>query len=686
MESDSDESDGVIEIDPKGRYVSPADFVAPPREYPEISVTAAACNWLGPQRKFEKYQESESPRKPLIAPWRSNLVVMSHRHDLLFAVYDFDIVYVYKPQGQSACIGKPLLKLKAPTSGPGLTGYNDPRHPHGINHLIAGLLGTKEIILFACDDGDVLAYYTDQIASEIAFEGVVREKNTGPKPFGGYSQIKPIFHQNVIQSAWGLAIHTTSRKIAVSSNTAIIHVFTFGLAGPNQSGEVTSSQDQWPVYGAQDNNDIGWNAHIILAGHGTNIPTVAFDNSGQDPEGRYLISADIGNEVRVWDLWTGRAPGIFAENGAFGSKLLEMRLDGSLNMGWSCLCIDPASYWPSTTVAETFGCQGVSYCASPEHWDNSCNAALVPDNMSVHPRTSLLGNPHGPHPVDPRVESGLIPETGGERSGLMIGSQRLWIDSVREARRQLTNSRARRKHASISTAKIFSTNRVDKTIAVVNSKYPYQPQFDILVCTKTDINLVYQIPEANKLDYNQQTKHSEESEHKQSTGGNRQTGHGQTTGCDLPPHNLRRNRQAHRNREEECGRIVCRDALTQRRPISEPNFAGFRRLNMVLQVRELGIVLVGCQTGRVAVMSLTCMRDAPSIKSFRIDRILPTWSQEEEGLRPTMPLYGMALGPVNPGDEFHNGAWRLMLFYYDHTILVYYIRRDLNGSIKTWQR
>ena len=685
MESDSDESDGVIEIDPKGRYVPLADFVAPARNYPEISVTAAAYNWLGHQRKFEKDEESASPTKPLISPWRSNLVVLSHRHDLLFAVYDFDIIYVYKPRGQSEYIGKPLLKIKVPTSRPGLTGYNDPGHPHGINHLIAGLLGTKEIILFACDDGDVMAYYTYKIACEIEFKIVARENNSDPKPSEGCSQIRPFFHQNVNKSAWGLAIHTISRKIAVSSNTAIIHVFNFGLVS-NTSKESTVSQDQWPVYAAPNNDDIGCNAHVRLNGHGTNTPTVAFDNSGQDPEGRYLISADIGNEVRVWDLWTGRATGAFGENGAFGSKLLEMRLDGSITMGWSCLCIDPASYWPTNTVVETFGCQGVSYCASPEYWDNSCNAALVPDNMSVHLRTSLLGNPHGPHPVDPRVELGLIPEQGGERSGLVIGSQRLWIDSVREARRKLTNSKARRKHATISTANTFSTSRVDKTIAVVNSKYPYQPRFDILVCTKTDINLIYQTPRVSKSDRNQQTRQGQENGHNKPTGSDLPTGHDQTTWRDPLPYNPRRKRQTRHNREEECGHIVCRDALAQRRPISEPNFAAFRRLNMVLQIRELGIVLVGCQTGRVAVISLTCMKDAPSIKSFRIDRILPTWSQEEEGLRPTMPLYGMALGPVDPGDETHSGVWRLMLFYYDHTILVYHIRRELNGSISTRQR
>jgi hypothetical protein len=44
-------------------------------------------------------------------------------------------------------------------------GYIDIARPHCINNIMVGNLGTHEILLMCCDDGDVLAYYTRTISS-----------------------------------------------------------------------------------------------------------------------------------------------------------------------------------------------------------------------------------------------------------------------------------------------------------------------------------------------------------------------------------------------------------------------------------------------------------------------------------------------------------------------------------------
>lgn len=88
---------------------------------------------------------------------------------LYFAAYQ-DAIHVTIPRGlQQMLPGKADLVLKPSASPQALNvgGYIDHLLPHCINHIIVGNLGEYEILLIACDDGDVLAYYTHVIAVEI---------------------------------------------------------------------------------------------------------------------------------------------------------------------------------------------------------------------------------------------------------------------------------------------------------------------------------------------------------------------------------------------------------------------------------------------------------------------------------------------------------------------------------------
>jgi hypothetical protein len=112
----------------------------------------------------------------------------------------------------------------------------------------------------------------------------------------------------------------------------------------------------------------------------------------------------------------------------------------------------------------------------------------------------------------------------------------------------------------------------------------------------------------------------------------------------------------------------------------------YDRLNMLAAIPELSLVLVASQVGRVALFTVTRLVDrftrAGHSVAMRLDLILPFKSEEtQERIRPTHGLMGIAVAPMQ--GERKRGAktgegprrWRLMLHYFNHTILSYEISR-----------
>lgn len=102
---------------------------------------------------------------------------------MYFAAYQ-DQVHVTIPRGLKQILpGAADLILNLPVSERAVRvgGYIDDTKPHCVNHMIVGNLGEHEILLMGCDDGDVLAYYTDTIVTmlEVSSSGDVR---TWPQP------------------------------------------------------------------------------------------------------------------------------------------------------------------------------------------------------------------------------------------------------------------------------------------------------------------------------------------------------------------------------------------------------------------------------------------------------------------------------------------------------------------------
>lgn len=123
---------------------------------------------------------------------------------------------------------------------------------------------------------------------------------------------------------------------------------------------------------------------------------------------------------------------------------------------------------------------------------------------------------------------------------------------------------------------------------------------------------------------------------------------------------------------------------------------------MIHQIPSLGIVAIASQVGRVALLTMTKLKShsehKASLLGFRVEHILPFRSQEDRGERPEVPLLGLAVGPMQGhglGDE-HIGVsginsaendsgggdrrYRLLMIYYDHTVLSYEIGRRKEES------
>ncbi|KAI6386107.1 hypothetical protein MCOR23_011470 [Pyricularia oryzae] len=192
--------------------------------------------------------------------------------------------------------------------------------PHQVNNMITGMLGDSEVLLAAFDDGDVVGYYTHQIAE--AIEHAARP-SSGKNVVAAQPPYE-FFHRGVGKSAWGLAVHAKSRLIAVSSNTHEVTVFALSLlkgSGTEQQMPPKHERCNPPKLGG-----LGLDAHqleshlrqrtrdwrIILhtrPENQANIPSISFldDENG---EGDKIVAVDTAGHCWIFDIWALGAPNI----------------------------------------------------------------------------------------------------------------------------------------------------------------------------------------------------------------------------------------------------------------------------------------------------------------------------------------------------------------------------------------
>ena len=221
------------------------------------------------------------------------------------------------PQSHALGSSPPISFIPA-NEMPHNLGYIDRGNPLDINQILIGNLGDEEILLCSTDNGNVAAYHTkgiedmfrkrDELESEVG-----QQKEQGMEEPDNF---RPFFCENVGSSAWGLAIHSEARMIAVSSNTHTIDLFAFALERTISKAEDTELSTASQVAGRW--NSLSFhrqasevlkelasrekNVHVSLKGHSENIPSVAFCNIEEYPAKVVLASTDIRGDLKLWTI------------------------------------------------------------------------------------------------------------------------------------------------------------------------------------------------------------------------------------------------------------------------------------------------------------------------------------------------------------------------------------------------
>lgn len=309
--------------------------------------------------------DSITTLRTLIA--ESNLqTALSQSQNLYFVAYS-DNIYVYVPQYPTQRLPQtPALIVPSQPSSPGLRGTVDPRHPHSINSLVVERLGNEEVVATVRDDGDVSLWLVRHIMHSIE-----RRTADGSTLSPLADEIKPIFQENVGQSAWGLAIHSEARILAVSANTHNITVYRFGLAR-EASDEGTASDD-----GASTQHRAMDVTHSIINGS-SNIPHIAFCNTGDDPQGQWLLTTDIGGNCRAMNLDAMQTNQTFR----FGPVTSYLDTHDRFNSGWGIFFLDRRSFIPESSMNAAVGLERGERLPGLENdptvWDISETASNVP--------------------------------------------------------------------------------------------------------------------------------------------------------------------------------------------------------------------------------------------------------------------------------------------------------------------
>lgn len=615
------------------------------------------CSYQSPS---DRYPKKGDVRAPGVAWYRNNLTALSQCRNLFFAAYD-DQIYVYKPRFPSQKISsKPEMIIDLPRTSQNLSGYINPTKPHSVNQLVVSDLGHEEIIAVTCDDGDVVAYTIRSIYDAL-------ERDILDEPGAQFPRIRTILLRNVGESAWGLAVHQAARLIAVSSNTHIITVFAFALCREpspdslyeSDEGSVLPSididlgPDEWVRQLTRPESPVcrsTRNLEIILKGHAYNIPNITFCNTDADPNGRYLVSTDIGGVTYVWDIWQRQ---VLADISATQKR-------GINYAGWGVVCLDPLSCRLSSTVSETFGCHDVSYCPRTDLsfgtpgaiYNNSTSTDAVPDSSTYHPVYAVLSN--GPRPA------GITPLAGAQLLAQLLESD----DEDPDEEDEYEEPEDMASHSVVlqdSTPFMADNLNTEMTPMETDEDLPTL-QASISRSKRRISTLPFHVFQTARFDFRLMS-------------------------------DIRYGSVVEEG--ATCDTVLCQKALYQKIPPGFRHPGYVERLNMVLQIPELGLVAVAHQGGRVALLTMT-KRAKNDQFGFRLEWLLPFRAQEDAGQRPDVALMGMAIGPVQgcgrisssstdePRDQkgFVNGTqrYRLLLTYYDHTILSYEIRRSVADS------
>ncbi|KAK3072258.1 hypothetical protein LTR53_007157 [Teratosphaeriaceae sp. CCFEE 6253] len=658
------------------------------RPFAALSVVATGAQ--DPAARFGKRRRHEdAAAPPPLAQWRSNLTALSQEHNLYFVAYGPEL-HVFVPRFPAQILtAQPVLIVPSLPSQPDLAGYLDPREPHAINNLIVQRLGNDEVVATVRDDGDV-----DVVLVRHVLQAISRRAEKGNALGLVADELRPIFQSNVGISAWGLAIHTHARVLAISSNAHEVRVFKFGLL----------SDDDRPPDGREDglpgNADAQSGEHRrmdvtqrVLNG-AANIPAIAFCNTGDDPHARWLLTTDISGYCRVMDLRCTADRSPTAQQFRFGRSFPSY--SGGMdrhNAGWCIMFLDRRSFQPTREFRDAVGiAEGETLPGlkgNGRAWDLSDTVEARAENSPAF-----------------TYNQRKAPRTGsGRRSGAGDGSRdsSQLLSPAAESPSSLPSTPRGPVEAAVaqSDSELLDVDAMHPESDPDSAQSPSDPS--------DDDNMVDLVTDA--ADPDDEGTEDTPSYSALYSGrricGNQPYFYHQGGLCeDLPCpvlhasvknlYLLQPSNQALHPGAFAPPVVGLANPLRQAVQQQFAYLNMFDRMNMSGYVPALGVVVLASQKGRAVVMALTklagsagypdevrgSLGPAKTNYAMRVECVLPFASQEAGNQRPFAPLHGIAVGPIQGteglGEE--RKRWRLMMMYQDHSLLSYEIKRRRFGD------
>lgn len=551
-------------------------------------------------------------------------------------------------------------------------------------------LGNDEVIATVRDDGDVEVFLVRHIVHAIATR--VNQHDATQDPVA--DNVKPLFQRNVGISAWGLAIHTQARIIAVSSNRHEVTVFRFGLVdefdgvrSPRKQAKApdTSQSSRWDEERREDNVDSRPERKTdvtrqVLNGE-ANIPHIAFCNTGDDPDGRWLLTTDISGVCRAIDLHSFTLVQAFR----FGPTFVTPNGGGydRINAGWGIMFLDTRSFVAQDSLHDALGMADDEIPPDAKSdmriWDLSKTLRHLPDYSKAF-RTAKA------------VRSSTTEASSNISSPQLAAS----MESMHD---QSTSEISADDDDDVDDSGVLLE---PDTLSSSHSPDPDQQD-----------ELEHGVEMWSDLDESDDENTEDTVSHSAYYSGERI--------CGNTPHFVR-----HSNL---CEDLPCpilhasirnvyllqpsKQRLSPDQPFVPPMVGiaaplkqsiriesrmlnMFDRLSMHAYIPTLGVVVLASQKGRAIVLSLARVPQSmrypqgidPSLGqktnyALRVECILPFESQEKAGQRPFSPLHGIAVGPIQGTENVKDSGktrWRLMMMYQDHSILSYELRRTQRAS------
>ncbi|THW10799.1 hypothetical protein D6D23_10581 [Aureobasidium pullulans] len=656
------------------------------RQFKEVSLTVTGAQSFKDRFPGSKPHDENVPGCSEDATGRfkipCNVTGLSHVYNLYFVAY-VDRIYVYEPQFPSQNIEQePVLIIDTETKP---QSPEDQRHygryanrgTRAINRLLVQLLGTEEIIAVARDDGDVEAYYIRHIYSAI-------EKRAYYDNTLGIlgTDVKPFFQRNVGLSAWGLAIHSTARMIAASSNTHATTVFAFALTDGEPEDEIDLSDEDEVYYYAMNEvkppNDRRKNDVRILAhAQGSqNLPDIAFCNTGNDPAGRWLLTADILGQVATWDVHNLQL--IQLVNAALSPPVFSIPSGwmDPRNGVWGLLFLDPLSFRNTETVEEALG---ISEDQPSVDLQKVKDTAIWDLGRTVD-RLENVRRPFKDFGKPVEVKNGNYADP------LEMSRQTANVSS--------SGTTSRRSHSQISSTieeeeEDESEDRMPEDSDDSDDEVGYDSAEESHVTVQRQDGSLFQV---------EKPKPGARFRRGESMCGDLPCPILQLSFKDVYLYQPAPNSKAW----EHFPMPSMRRLFRQEVPACFES-GKFGRINMYAQIPSLGVVIVATQKGRIAILSLTqtvtrmldyakqdptlSPQDRPRMEKriygFRVDHMLPLPSQEEAGHRPKAGIHGIAVGPVQGTEHLDDGLkrWRLLVHYQNHAMLAYEIGKSSRDQL-----